>query len=228
TSVPTGMQALMISVLFAASVAGVAGGLNAFSPIFTMDIYHRKVRRDAPPRHLKRVSQVTVVAVAIAAVGAALFMQGSKKNVFDTLQGIIAFFAPPMASVFLLGIFWRPVTAAAVKTTLWVGSTVCLTIGVMVLREWPGKNYWPHFMLLTFYLFVFCMSLLVVVSVLTKHSSEEEDLGAAQRAHNSDLSITAASRSGAGATGWVLWGLLAVIMVGLYIGFQYLAKENLQ
>ena len=45
---PVGMFGLMLAVLFAASVAGVAGGLNAFSTIFTMDIYKGKIQ-PAPP-----------------------------------------------------------------------------------------------------------------------------------------------------------------------------------
>ena len=220
---PNGMMGLMISVLFAASIAGAAGGLNAFSTIFTMDIYKRKFRPDASMHHLKRVSQITMVAVAISAVGAALFMQGSKKNIFDTLQGIIAFFAPPMASVFLLSIFWKRLTAAAVKMTLWIGSIVSLSIGVMVLREWPNKTFWPHFLLLTFFLFVVCCLLLVIGSLVTKHASYETDLGADQRKHNTDTSLSVASRRGAGVAGWILWGFLAAIMISLYVGFQSLA-----
>ena len=70
---PIGMMGLMISVLFAASVAGVAGGLNAFSTIFTMEIYKRKFRPDASGHQIKRVGQAVIVLVAVAATGAALF-----------------------------------------------------------------------------------------------------------------------------------------------------------
>jgi SSS family solute:Na+ symporter len=177
--------------------------------------------------------------VAVAATCAALFLQGSKKNVFDTLQSVGAFFAPPMAAMFLLGIAWKRVTATAVKVNIWLGSIISLSIGVMSVREWPEKIpvfhnglfgtvtwepfVWPHFMLLAFSLFVFCFSILVIVSLLTKHSDYEEDIGAAQRLHQADTTISEAARHGAGLAGWLLWGLLAIIMVSLYIGFQYLS-----
>ena len=65
---PIGMLGLMVSVLGAASVAGVSGGLNAFSTIFTMDIYRRRFRPNSSAYHLKRVGQAVIVVVAVAAV----------------------------------------------------------------------------------------------------------------------------------------------------------------
>ena len=218
---PVGMTGLMIAVLFAACVAGVAGGLNAFSTIFTMDIYKRKLRPESTDHHLKRVSQLTIVAVTVAAIGAALLLQSSKKNIFDTLQGIICYFAPPMASIFLTSLLWKRVTTAAVKVTLYAGTTVCLTIGYLSLKEMLPKSPWTHFMMLTFLLFVFCMALLVVVSLFTEHSSCEQSLEEARTGAVAD-----AAGTGAGRLGWVLWGILAVIMIGLYAGFQHLSAER--
>jgi len=220
---PVGMLGLMIAVLFAASVAGVAGGLNAFSTIFTMDIYKPKLRPQATDQHLKSVSQVTIVVVTLFAVGAAFFMQGSKKNIFDTLQGIICYFAPPMASVFLFSLVWKRVTAAAVRVTLCVGTAVCLTVGYLSLRELLPKSPWTHFMMLTFCLFVFCALLLLVVSLLTRHSSYEESLEAARTGAAAD-----AAGKGAGKLAWLLWAGLAVVMAGLYVGFQTMSVRRQQ
>ncbi len=218
---PVGMMGLMIAVLFAASVAGVAGGLNAFSTIFTMDIYKRKLRPSSSDHHLKRVSQLSIIVVSIAAVGVALLLQGSKKNIFDTLQGIICYFAPPMTSVFLLSLLWKRVTTTAVLATLYVGTAVCLTVGVLSLREMLPESSWTHFMMLTFLLFLFCMAILVGVSLMTSHSECEEPLAKASAGATSE-----AAGHGAGRTGWMLWGLLAVVMIGLYGGFQSLSAKR--
>jgi SSS family solute:Na+ symporter len=88
----------------------------------------------------------------------------------------------------------------------------------MDLQGWPHNGFWPHFMLMTVYLFLFCCLLMIVVSLLTKHAPYEEDFGDARRRD------TLADRKGAGALGWVLWGILAAVMVSLFIGFQLLAK----
>jgi solute:Na+ symporter, SSS family len=218
---PIGMTGLMIAVLFAASVAGVAGGLNAFSTIFTMDIYKRKLRPQSTDHQLKRVSQITIVGVTVIAIGAALLLQGSKKNIFDTLQGIICYFAPPMASIFLMGLIWRGVTTTAVKTTLYLGTAVCLTVGFLSLRNLLPVSPWTHFMMLTFILFLFCLSVLVLTSLFTRHSACEETLASAKTGAVAD-----AAGRGAGMTGWILWGILAVIMIGLYTGFQRMSIER--
>ncbi|HEX7261467.1 MAG TPA: hypothetical protein VF258_06595, partial [Luteolibacter sp.] len=221
TYMPVGMMGLMIAVLFAASVAGVAGGLNAFSTIFTMDIYKGKLRPSSSDHHLKRVSQLSIVVVSIAAVGVALLLQGSKKNIFDTLQGIICYFAPPMTSVFLLSLLWKRVTTTAVIVTLYLGTAVCLTVGVLSLRNLLPVSPWTHFMMLTFLLFLFCMAILVSVSLLTRHSECEEPLSKASAGVVAD-----AAGHGVGRTGWVMWGVLAMVMICLYAGFQTMAVKR--
>ncbi len=221
TYMPVGMLGLMIAVLFAASVAGVAGGLNAFSTIFAMDIYKRKLRPASSDHHLKRVSQLSIVAVSIAAVGIALLLQGSKKNIFDTLQGIICYFAPPITAVFLLSLLWERVTTKAVLATIYIGSAVCMTFGVLSLRNILPVSPWTHFMMLTFLLFIFCMAILIGVSLHTKHSDCETPLSKAKTGAVAD-----AAGHGAGRSGWLLWGGLAVVMICLYTGFQTLSVSR--
>ena len=218
---PIGIMGLMIAVLFAATVAGVAGGLNAFSTVFTMEIYKRKLRPASTDHHLKQVSQATIVAVTVVAIGAALLLQGSKKNIFDTLQGVICYFAPPMASIFLLGLLWKRVTTTAVKATLYIGTPVCLTVGLLSLQNIFPASTWTHFMMLSFLLFLFCMTLMITVSLFTRHSPCEQSLADAQKG-----AVAEAAGHGAAMTGWVLWGILAVIMVGLYVGLQSLSTER--
>ena len=186
-----------------------------------MDIYKRKLRPQSTDHHLKRVSQFAIVGVTVLAIGAALLMQGSKKNIFDTLQGIICYFAPPMASIFLTSLIWKRVTTTAVQTTLYVGTVVCLTTGFLSLRNILPVSPWTHFMMLTFLLFLFCMALLVTVSLLTRHSACEEPLAAAKTGAAAEM-----AGRGAGRLGGVLWLVLAMIMVGLYVGFQRMSTTR--
>ena len=208
---PIGMLGLMISVLGAASVASVAGGLNAFSTIFTMEIYKRKFNPDASAHRLKRIGQLVVVVVAVTAVAAAMFLQQSGKNIFDTIQSVIAYFAPPMASVFLAGIIWRRATAKAAVTTLYVGSIVSIGVGVLDFLKLPYKGFWPHFMIMTLVLFLGCCTLMVVVSLLTKKSPYEEDLSIAKEGE---------ARQKTSPVVWALFGVLACIMATIYYIFN--------
>lgn len=58
-------------------------------------------------------------------------------NLFNVFQSVLGFIAPPMASVFLLGIFWKRCTARAANVCLTAGTVFCLTVGILYL--WP-----PH------------------------------------------------------------------------------------
>jgi len=220
---PMGMMGLMIAVLFAASVAGVAGGLNAFSTIFAMDIYKGKLRPGASDHQLKRVGQLSIVIVSIAAVGVALLLQQSKSTIFDTLQSIIGFFAPPVTTVFLFSLLWKRATTKGVLATLYAGTAISLTVGALKLAGKLPASPWTHFMFLSFLLFVVCVAILVGVSLLTEHSEFEQPL---EKASADTMADVPPAGEGAGKKVWVMWGVLAVVMVGLYVGFQSTAIKR--
>ena len=60
---------------------------------------------------------------------------------------------------------------------------------------------------------------MIGVSLCTQHAPYEEDFGDARR-------LDPSPARGAGKLGWILWGVLAIIMISLYVGFQYLARGN--
>jgi len=209
---PSGMIGLIVAVLIAALVSTVDSGLNSFSTIFTLDVYLRKWKPGASPRHLKTVGRIATVAIAFVAVGIALSMQTVGKNLFDLLQGIIAYFAPPMAAVFLVGVLWKRATAAAALVTLCGGSFVCLGIGVMDFRKFPHEGFWPHFLLMSFMLFAGLCAVMVVVSLLTRNASGETELPR--------LRETYREQEGRPGRIWAGWLVLAAVMAGLYLLFN--------
>lgn len=125
-----------------------------------------------------------------------------------------------MASVFLMSLIWKRVTTTAVKSTLYVGTPLCLTVGILNLFNKLPESPWTHYMMLTFYLFIFCMAVLVTVSLLTQHSSYELSLEEANSGGASEF-----DKRGAGKLGRMLWIGLAVVMLGLYVGFQCLSTR---
>jgi SSS family solute:Na+ symporter len=145
---PVGMTGLIVAVLIAALVSTVDSGLNSFSTVFTLDIYVQRYRPDASPAEIKWVGRLAMIGVAILSVACALSMEGVGKNMFELLQGIISFIAPPMGAVFLMGVLWRGATAAAAYATLVLGSIVSLSVGLMHFRHWPGEDFWPNHLLL--------------------------------------------------------------------------------
>lgn len=205
---PTGMVGLIVAVLVAALISTLNAGLNSFRTIFTLDIYARKLYPTASPHHIKNVGRVTTIATALMAFGIALAMQTSGKNLFDLLQSIIAYFAPPMAAVFLIGVLWQRATATAAFYTLIFGSAFSLSIGTMDFFNFPEEKFWPHYLLMAFILFVCICAFMIVLSLLTRHTHYEEQFPTLAEAYRRGASH--------GRIVWLGWAVLAVIMIGLY------------
>ena len=215
---PVGMLGLIIAVLIAALISTIDSGLNSFSTIFTLDIYKRKIRPDASPKRIKLIGRIVTVITAIAAVGIAISMQTVGKNLFDLIQGIIAYFAPPMAAVFLVGVLWKRATAKAALWTLIGGSFVSLSVGVLDLFKKPIEEnlgaviHLPHFLLMAFYLFAGITVFMIIVSLLTKNSDHEEPMPSpAETYRKGDTKIKDI---------WLGWAVLAIIMIAIYIVFN--------
>ena len=209
---PAGMTGLVVAVLIAALVSTLDSGLNSFSTVFTLDIYVKHFRPDAAPKEVKWLGRLVTVIAAALSVAVALGLAAVGRDLFNLLQGVIAFVAPPMGAVFLIGVLWKRATAAAAFWTLVLGSIVSLTCGVCHLAEWPSKEFWPHYLLLSFYLFVGVSAFMILVSLLTRHSPEEQPLATLKETY---------ARQGAAPTFvWLLWGILAMIMLAIYIVFD--------
>lgn len=216
---PAGLVGLMVAVLFAAVVSTLDSGLNSFSTVFTLDIYRRWLAPGATDHHVKQIGRlVTCAAALLAVVVAWLLSKAEGTNLFNLFQGIIGYMAPPVSAVFFLGVFWRRATAPAALATLLLGSIVSLTVGVADITNLfadraTGEDIWPHFLLLSFFLFAGILVFMIVASLATQHSASETPLPSFQDTYR--------EHRGLGRLGFVGWAILGLIMVGLYAFFQF-------
>ena len=209
---PAGLVGMIVATLLASLIGVSASGLNSFSTVFTLDIYATKLRPNAGRDELQHVGRIMTVVAAVLAMGVAFLMEGLGKNLFDTLQSAIAFFAPPISTVFLLGVLWKRATPTAAILTLTLGSVISLILGLMQLKAYPDARFWPHYMLLSFYLFAGLVVLMVVVSLLTQARPDLElptllETYRTQRHSRSRLV-------------WLLWSMMAVVMGTVYLIFN--------
>lgn len=205
---PVGMVGLVFAVLTACLVSTIGSALNALSTVFTMDIYVKRFRPDASQRRINYVGRlVTVIGASIAIVLTVAIDSIKDLNLFNVFQSVLSFIAPPMAAVFVLGIFWRRTTTRAANFALTVGTAFCLIVGVLYL--WPPEWLqlpWPHFMMLSFELFVLLAVSMVLISLFDSDKTQYE--------------IPAPIREGRSKLAICLWLLLAVVMVSLYVFFN--------
>jgi SSS family solute:Na+ symporter len=208
---PRGMIGLIIAVMIAALFSTINSALNSFSTVFTLDIYKNFFRPDANNKEVKLVGRLMTLMVGIIAYFTALGMATFGKDLFDLFVGILAFFAPPMSAVFLIGVIWKRTTGKAAFLTLVFGSIVSLTVGACQFCRWPTDVFWPHYMLLSFYLFSGIAIFLILVSLLTKNEPNEQEFFAVWNESTGVLNTRNI---------WRLWLVLAVIMSMLYLIFN--------
>ena len=133
-------------------------------------------------------------------------------DLFSLFQAILGYLAPPMAAVFLLGVLWPRMTTLAANVGLVIGSLVSLTVGFLQLRDLPGPDFWPHFLLVSFFLFVFILVLMIAVSLATP--SDRKANFPTLRQSYADLQYVPSHQV------LGLWGVLAIIMISLYLMFN--------
>ena len=205
---PVGMVGLVFAVLTACLVSTIGSALNALSTVFTMDIYVKRFNPNASQRRINYVGRiVTVIGAAIAIVLTVAIDSIKGLNLFNVFQSVLGFIAPPMAAVFVLGIFWRKTTMRAANFALTIGTAFCLIVGVLYL--WPPEWLqfpWPHFMLLSFELFVILAVAMVIISLTDKDKTQYE--------------IPAPIHEGWSKLAVGLWTALAIVMISLYVYFN--------
>ncbi len=160
---PAGLRGLVIAALLAALMSTVAGALNSISSLVSLDLYKR-FRPAATEKRLIAVGRLAAGAALVLSI-ALIPLLNRYESLFNGLNTIIAHIAPPVTSVFLLGIFWSGATALSGRLTLWVGSA--LGAAVFALNSFVPDQALAKipFMLMAFYLLVACAAFQIAVSL---------------------------------------------------------------
>lgn len=110
---PAGLKGLSFAALTAAIVASLAGKVNSIATIFTLDIFKKKIDRNANEQKLVSVGKVVVVVAMVAAVLMAPFLGIDKKGGFEFIQEYTGFVSPGIFAMFILGFFWKKTSSNA-------------------------------------------------------------------------------------------------------------------
>ncbi|MBX3278393.1 MAG: sodium:solute symporter [Acidobacteria bacterium] len=170
---PPGLQGVLIAAMLAALMSSLASVFNSSSTIFTMDFY-RKFKPAASERELVftgRLATVIMVALGLAWIP---FMGRISSQLWIYLQSVQAYISPPIAAVFLFGVFWRRINAVGAMASLITGfllgaARFILEVAYAGARPegflgwYVGMNF-LHFAVL---MFAVCVAVLVGASLAT-------------------------------------------------------------
>lgn len=174
--VPTGLVGILVAALLSGLMSQISGALNSIATLVSFDLYKRK-RPDISDHQLVRTGKISA-AVALVLSIALLPLLNRYESLFNGLNDIIAHIAPPITTVFVLGIFWKKASAKSAQYTLWFGSA--LGAVVFALNKVYPDTAFGHipFMMMAFYLCMACVAMQVTLSYIypVQHTAESETL----------------------------------------------------
>lgn len=181
---PVGVRGIVVAGLLAALMSSLAGVFNASSALFTMDFYSR-LRPKVSQRHLVWVGRVATTVMVIIGLLWIPVIQGGR-GLYDYLQGVQAYLAPPIFVVFFLGVFWKRLNAKGCMAALVVGFTMGLfrlavdTPAQLIegFEYTTGSFLWiinnTFFQYYGLLIFLVCIGVMILVSYITPPPSYEK------------------------------------------------------
>ncbi len=179
TLLPVGLKGLVAGGLMAALMSSLASVFNSCSTIFTIDIY-KKLRPEKSERELLTIGKIaTGIIVVLGIIWIPIMDKIGGGVMYQYLQNVQSYIAPPVTTVFLLGIIWKRVNSKAAITTLLAG------LVLLILRLGSEIYYQPqiaagaevsgflfqfatvNFAHMAIFMFIFSVALCIAVTLAT-------------------------------------------------------------
>jgi SSS family solute:Na+ symporter len=127
---PNGLLGIAIAGLLAAFMAGMAANISAFNTVFSYDLWQTYIKKDRPDAYYLRIGRLATVGATVIAIGTALIAAGYS-NLMNYLQTLFGFFNAPLFATFIVGMFWKRMTATAGWTGLVSGTLAAVVVAVL-------------------------------------------------------------------------------------------------
>lgn len=108
---PEGIRGLIVACLLSALMSSLASLFNSSASLFTLDVYH-KWFPEKSAKHLLFVGRIaTTVIVGLGILWIPVMKMISSGGLYQYLQSVQGYLAPPITAVFLIGLFWPRMNA---------------------------------------------------------------------------------------------------------------------
>jgi SSS family solute:Na+ symporter len=194
---PPGVRGIVVAGLLSALMSSLAGVFNASSTLFTMDLY-QKFRPAATQHQLVWIGRLATTVMVLIGLAWVPVIQGAR-GLYDYLQTVQGYLAPPIFVVFFFGVFFKRLNAKGCLAALIVGfilGAFRLAVDTPVaLKDTPffqklfgefagypeGSFLWIlnniYFQYYSLLVFIVSVIVMIVVSYLTKAPALEKIQG---------------------------------------------------
>jgi SSS family solute:Na+ symporter len=209
-----GLSGLVLAGLIAAIMSHVSGALNSCSTIVTIDFY-LPYRKDVSEAQAVRFGKtVAVVALATGAFWGLCLLSYTKRAMFGYLLEAYGYFAPGIATMFLLGIFWKRAThAGALAAGL---LTIPLSVALQLLMSKTAGLARASIV------FWACMLACVVVSLFTSPRPESEIRSLIWNRESLKVPEALRARRGWLRSPFLWWAIVTAVVLFFYVKYGIL------
>ena len=177
---PVGVKGLVAGGLMAALMSSLASVFNSSSTLFTVDIF-KKLNPDTPEKRLVNIGRIaTGIVVVLGMLWIPIMQKIGGGVLYQYLQSVQSYIAPPITCVFLLGILWKRINAQGAIATLFFGLLMATLriIAELSIQE-GGSGFFHTFATINFahmaiFMFIGCVIVCITVSLLTPAPSEAQ------------------------------------------------------
>lgn len=221
---PIGLRGLLAGGLLAALMSSLASVYNACSTLYTIDIYKKK-HPEASEKQLVKVGRIATAVIVILGMAWIPMMGNISDGLYDYLQSVQSYLAPPIAAVFIFGVFFKRLNAKGAYAAMVAGFIVGLIKLTLQLfqKELPVGSIFHQFATINFlyfciYLFLFSIAIMVIVSLNSPKPSAEQINGLT-------FATTVAEDKAASRASWNKWDVILslivlVVIVSVFIYFS--------
>ncbi|GMN08349.1 sodium:solute symporter [Croceitalea sp. MTPC5] len=168
TLLPVGLKGLVAGGLMAALMSSLASVFNSCSTIFTIDIY-KKLKPLTDEKKLLRIGKVaTSIVVVLGIIWIPIMEKIGGGVLYQYLQSVQSYIAPPITAVFLLGILWKRTNSKAAIVTLFSGLVVAALRIMAEIYQMDLSGVFLSFATINFAhmaIFMFIFSVIICISV---------------------------------------------------------------
>ena len=219
-----GLLGLGITALVAGFMSGMAGNVSAFSTVWTYDIYGAYIKKDASDKHYVAMGRWSTLVGMLASIATA-YLVAHASSIMDYVQALFSFFIAPLFGTVILGMLWKRATRAGGFWGLLAGTVSSIAMFAYVqtggkaalarIALSPDAQPMAENMYRALWSWLICVTVTVVVSMMTKPKTDEELRGLVYGA-------TVIPDDGATAV-WhkpIFWaGIIGVVFIALNIIF---------
>jgi len=219
---PQGLRGLVAGGLLAALMSSLASCFNSSSTLFTMDIY-KKLRPTSSDQTLVWVGRVATVAMVALGLLWIPLLSRIPGGLYQYLQSVQQYIAPPIFAVFFLGVFFKRINSAGCMAGLIGGFALGMArLAAEVYKDrFAAGSFMYRFADLNFLYFGLVLLsaaivLIVAASLLTPRPSEEKLVGLTY------ATVTAGQRAETRAS-WNKWDVIATggVLVAILATYLY-------